>query len=229
MTNMQRHFDDQDVQRVNAALAEAEAQTAAAIVCVAAASSGRYDRAEDLFGLLIGMLAAAAVWLVVPDALPGGDTWAGFTPAAKIAFMAVGVVAGFVIGAAVASHAWPLRRPFIPKTEQKANVTRAASAAFFDQSLNRAAGGTGLLIYLSMDERRAVVLADDAVLEALTQPVLDALCRDLTDLLADADPAEALCQTLRRAGQRLATLPPDPDADTNDANKKIPHELILVG
>ncbi len=225
MADLNRYFDAQDVQRVNATLAEAEAETSAEIVCVVAASSGRYDRGEDLFGLFVGLIAAAA-WLFLPDAVPGGDTWAGFTPAAKIAFMAVAVVAGFVAGAAWASHAWALRRPFVPKAEQKANVNRAAYAAFFDQSLHRTAGGTGLLIYLSMDERRAVILADDAVLKALGQPTLDTLCRDLTALLADTDPAEALCQTLRRAGDALAALPPVPDADPNE---KLPHELVLMG
>jgi len=229
MSKLDRYFDEQEVQRINAALAEAEAGTAAEIVCVAAASSGRYDRAEDIFGLLLGMIAAAGVWLFAPDAVPGGDTWAGFTPATKIAFMAVAVIAGFITGTTLASGVWPLRRPFIPKAEQKTSVTRAASAAFFDQSLHHAAGAAGLLVYVSMDERRAVVLADEAVLTVLTQPTLDALCRDLTDLLADVDPAEALCQTLRRAGEQLTALPPDPEADTTDANEKLPHELILVG
>lgn len=224
MSRIMRYFDEQDAQRVNATIAEAEATTSAEIVCVAASASGRYDRAEDIFGLGLGLAGAAGVWLFLPDAVPGGDSWAGFTPAAKIAFMAMAVVAGFIGGAVLASHAWPLRRPFIPKPQQRANVTRAASAAFFNQSLHRTTAGTGLLIYLSMDERRAVVLGDHAVLDALTQPTLDALCRDLTDLLADTDPAEALCQTIRRAGEHLTALPPAPDH-----HEKLPNELILVG
>lgn len=224
MSRMMRYFDEQDAQRVNATIAEVELTTSAQIVCVAAAASGRYDRAEDIFGLWLGLAGAAGVWVFLPDAVPGGDSWAGFTPAAKIAFMALAVVAGFIGGAVLASHAWPLRRPFIPKAQQRTNVTRAASAAFFNQSLHRTTAGTGLLIYLSMDERRAVVLGDHAVLGALTQPTLDELCRDLTDLLADTDPAEALCQTLRRAGEHLAALPPDPDH-----HEKLPNELILVG
>ncbi|MEM9913367.1 MAG: hypothetical protein AAF911_00225 [Planctomycetota bacterium] len=226
MSRMSRHFDEQDLRRVNAAIAEVEANTSAEIICVATASSGRYDRAEDLFGLLVGMLAAATVWLLLPDAVPGGDSWAGFTPAAKITFMAVAVVAGFIGGTILASHAWPLRRPFIPRAQQTANVMRAASAAFFDQSLHQTSAGTGLLIYVSFDERRAVILGDAAVLDVLPQAQLDTLCRDLTTLLADTDPAEALCQTIRRAGESLADLSPDADIEPDT---KLPNELVLVG
>ena len=226
MARMDRHFDEQALLRVNAAIAEAEANTSAEIVCVAASASGRYDRAEDLFGLSVGLLAAAAVWFFLPDAVPGSDTWAGFTATSKITFMAVAVVAGFIGGAILASHAWPLRRPFIPRAQQTANVMRAASAAFFDQSLHQTSAGTGLMIYVSFDARRAVLLADAAVLEVLPQAQLDTLCRDLTTLLADTDPAEALRQTIRRAGESLADLPPDADIEPHT---KRPNELVLVG
>ncbi|MEM9417749.1 MAG: hypothetical protein AAGA25_01675 [Planctomycetota bacterium] len=223
MPRMETYFDEQDAQRVNTAIAEAEANTSAEIVCVATASSGRYDRAEDFFGLLLGLIAATLVWLFVPDAVPNGDTWAGYTPTAKIAFMALALISGFVLGAAWASRVWLLRRPFIPQAEQRENVHRAASAAFFDQSLHHTQAGTGLLIYLSMDERRAVILADEAVLETLTQTTLDTLCRDLTKLLAETDAAEALCQTLRRVGQHLEALP----REAEDRNEH-PNSLVLI-
>lgn len=223
MSRLEQQFDEQDRQRINAAIAEAEAQTAAQIVPVVAASSGRYDRAEDIFGLLMGIASAAAVWFFVGDAQPGTDSWAGYTPATKIAFMAGALVAGFILGAVLASYAAPLRRPFTPRKEMRQNVARAASAAFFDQSLHTTSAGTGLLIYVSMYERRAAILADEAVLEALGQPALDALCRDLTDLLADTDATEALCQTIRRAGEMLDAMPPD-----KEETQPLPNELLLL-
>jgi len=263
MSKLTRMFDAQDLQRLNAAVAEAEANTSAEIVPVVAAASGRYDRAEDLFGLLLGLLAAVAIWLVLPDtptlgdglaigfesaasesstgssggfASPGGGfggssggssggggTWTGYTASTKIAFMTVALLLGFIVGVALASRLWPLRRPLTPKAEMRSNVTRAASSAFFDQSLHHTSGGTGLLIYLSMYERRAAILADAAVLDALGQPALDTLCRDLTALLAGTDPTEALCQTLRRAGEQLAVLP-----NTAGTSETRPNKLVLL-
>lgn len=225
MSRLEQQFAEQDRQRINAAVAEAEAQTSAQIVPVVAATSGRYDRAEDIFGLLLGIAAAAAVWFFVPDAQPGSDSWAGHTPATKIAFMAGALVAGFALGAVVASRAWSLRRPFTPRKEMRDNVARAAAAAFFNQSLHQTRAGTGLLVYLSMYEHRAVVLADEAVLGVLGQPALDALCRDLTDLLADTNATETLCQTIRRVGRELGDGLPRAD----DSTDEISNELVLLG
>lgn len=225
MSRLERQFDEQDRQRIDAAVTEAEAKTAAQIVPVVAAASGRYDRAEDIFGLLLGVAAAAVMWFFGEDAQPGSDSWVGYTPTAKVVSMTGLLLAGFVLGAVTASLAWPLRRLFTPRREMRDNAARGAAAAFFDQSIHTTQAGTGLLIYLTLYERRAVLLADDAVLEALGQPALDALCRDLTDLLPDTDPTEALCQTIRRAGELLEALPRDGEAPDNT----LPNHLILLG
>lgn len=209
---------------MNAAIAVAEADTAARIVPVVAAASGRYDRAEDLFGLLLGIVAASVVWLFVPDAQPMSDSWAGYTPATKIAFMAVALLTGFTLGVVLSSRIWRLRQPLIPKAQRRDQVNRAARAAFFDRSIHHAAAGSGLLIYVSLAERRAVLLADEAVLIALTQPALDAFCRDLTVLLAETDSTEALCQVIRRVGEHLAISMPRQAA----AQDSLPSELVLL-
>ncbi|MEM1109722.1 MAG: hypothetical protein AAGH99_13635 [Planctomycetota bacterium] len=223
MSRLRRYFDDQDTERIDATIAQVQAETTTEIVCVAAAASGRYDRAEDLFGLLAGIVTAGCVWLGLPDAVPGGDSWAGFTPTAKVACMAVALLIGFVASTVAASHLWPLRRPFIPRAEQRDNVALAASAVFFDQSLRRSSGKQRLLIYLSMDERRAIMLADEETLEAITPAALESLCRDLTALLTDTDPVEAICQTLRRLGEHLPTS----QSDQAESETSLPNKLIL--
>ena len=227
MNRAEAQFDEQDRQRIDAAIAEAEAQSSAQIVPVVAAASGRYDRAEDLFGLVVGLGAAAAVWLLLPDAQAGSDSWAGYTAGAKLGLMAGALLGGFVLGAVLASYAWLLRRPFTPRREMRDCVARAAAAAFFNQSLHTTSAGTGLLIFVSLYERRAAVLADDAVLGALGQPALDGLCRDLTDLLADTDATEALCQTIRRAGQLLVEH--GPMASETPEDSPLPNRLVTLG
>ena len=86
MAYWERELDEQDIARISATVAEAESNTAAQIVPAVASSSGRYDRAEDIAGLILGMLGAAGVWFFLPDADVGGDSWAGYTAATKIAY-----------------------------------------------------------------------------------------------------------------------------------------------
>ena len=60
---------------VSSAVSEAEAKTSGEIVPVIATASGRYDRAEDIFGLLIAMISLAVVWLTFQEiGIPVG-TW----------------------------------------------------------------------------------------------------------------------------------------------------------
>ena len=69
MLSAARFFSDADRKRINECVGTAELKTSAEIVPVVATSSGRYDRAEDLVGLLLGivlMILTAILWPAPP-------------------------------------------------------------------------------------------------------------------------------------------------------------------
>ena len=57
------------------ALGEAEEKTSGEIVPVVATVSGRYDRAEDLFGLVLAAIALVVSWIAFQDIRPRGGDW----------------------------------------------------------------------------------------------------------------------------------------------------------
>ena len=59
-------------------------------------------------------------------------------------------------------------------------VAARARAVFFDGRVHHTAGATGLLVYVSLYERMAAVLADQSVLDRLGQDAVDELCGVLT-------------------------------------------------
>ena len=63
-------FGKEQRREVEAAIAEVEARTSAEIVVVAATRSGRYDRAEDLFGIMVAMIVCFAAWYDFSDVVP---------------------------------------------------------------------------------------------------------------------------------------------------------------
>jgi putative membrane protein len=95
---------------------------------------------------------------------------------------------------------------------------------FFDSRVHHTAGRTGLLIYVSLFERMAAVLADEAVTERLGQPALDALRDQLTAALAAQSLADALCATITAAGPRLAAALPREPGDVNE----LPDALVVL-
>jgi putative membrane protein len=226
MRKASKRFSDEQRNAVTQVVAEAEGRTSAEIVPVVAAASGRYDRAEDIVGLWTAVGGLVAVWLALPPPPAESGSWGGIPDWAPLLLAAAAVVAGFVVGAALASRVGWLRHLFTPRRQMRDEVAARARAVFFDSRVHHTAGDTGLLLYVSLYERMAVILADRDVVEKLGQSALDELCNVLTGRLRELHPADALCQTIRLAGERLASVLPRAADDVNELSDAL---VILDG
>ena len=88
MKKASAHFNAEQRRQIAAAVAQAESRTSAEIVPIVATESGRYDRTEDLVGLVLGVLAMAAVWMLFQGEDPDGG-WEAFTPKVSLAWLVV--------------------------------------------------------------------------------------------------------------------------------------------
>lgn len=224
---MQRASDilsDSQSAAVNEAVRQAEAVTSAEIVPALATASGRYDRAEDMFGLLLAVIAVVVAWVFIPEPTTETGSW-GTTPVwVKPVCLVAAAVVAFVLGAVVASYVGCLRRLFTPRRQMRDEVTARAREVFFDSRLHHTAGATGLLVYVSLYEQMAAVLADQAVIDKLGQSALDEICAKLTESLREVDPCLAICRTIEQAGQRLSAVLPRADDDVNE----LPDALVCI-
>jgi putative membrane protein len=209
-------FNEEQIGRINEAIVEAESHTSAEIVPVLATASGRYDRPEDMVGLWFGLALAAAAYLLVPDAQEASNEWGGTSPIWKLIIVLGCMVAGFVAGAVAGSNIAWLRRLCTPRRQMSDEVQSRARAVFFDNRIHRTSGGTGLLVYVSLYERQAALIADETVVEELGRRALDELCDELTSALRAGDVAAAICQSLASAGQRLGGVLPRAADDVNE-------------
>lgn len=219
-------FTENDRQRINDSVRAAEAQTSAEIVPVVATSSGRYDRAEDMVGAWLGvslMVTVALLW-PLPSNTPEAGSWESDLSRWLLVGQALAFMIGFFLGAVISSRVAWLRRLFTPARQMSDEVQQAARRVFFDNRIHHTQGSSGLLIYLSLYERIAVVLADQRVLELLGQPALDELCRNLTERLHRGQPTEALCQAIQTAGDILKNVMPRMQDDINE----LPDSLVTI-
>jgi putative membrane protein len=216
---------DPDRARINAAVAAAEAKTEAEIVPVVAAASGRYDRAEDLVGVWLGLMAMSVVWLLWPDHPVRPGSWGGPWRLWELLALLVAFLLGFTAGTALASRFWILRRPFVTHRQIHEEVESKARQVFYDRRVHHTAGGSGLLIYVSLFERHASIFADQAVLDRLGEPALKELCDGLTTSLRSGSLTDALCRTIEAAGERLATALPR----SGEPRNELPDAVVLLG
>ncbi|WP_309887619.1 hypothetical protein [Archangium sp.] len=222
MTRASKLFTEEAQQRIAGSVTQAESHTSAELLPVVAGSSGRYDRAEDIVGLWVGLGALGVTWLLVQgvEAAP----WGELRPTLGLPSVVGLVLGGWVVGVLLAHLLPGLRRLFIPRAELAEEVDKAARQAFFDRRVHHTEGASGLLIYVSLFERRAVLLADAQVLEKLGQPKLDALCAGLVEELKQGAYVDGLCRTLKQAGLALGEVLPRQGDDRDE----LPNALAVV-
>lgn len=160
-------LSDTDRARITAAVTAAERDTSGEIVTIVAARSDRYHDVA-LHGGVAAMLIAPAIVALVPglaDRVAGwpGQDWGGTIAVARLAFplLLLQTAAFLVVRYALA---WTrLRIVLTPRSTKARRVRRRAVDLFRASAERRTAARVGILLYLSIDERDAEIVADAAI------------------------------------------------------------------
>jgi len=183
-----RRFDQAACDSLGDCVKEIEQTTDAELVIVVRGRSGYYRHADYLFGLL---LAFAGLLFLVFSPYTFHPYW-----------FVVDVVLLFVLGFYLSSRIESIRRLLTGKKFRADIVRRAAAAMFYEAGIANTKAELGLLIYLSLFERRLEVIADRGILKAL--PALQWNQRLFELHQAGKNPSpERLQQSLRNLGLLL--------------------------
>lgn len=222
MLNATTFLSADEQQHIETAIREAEQQTSAEIVAVVATESGRYDRAESIAGLICSVLGLILLHAVANPPQGPGSWSAGETTA--VTWQVVVVIVGFVFGSLLASYCHPLRRWLVRERELDEEVNHAARAVFTAQRLHSTRDAGGVLLYISLFERRAVVLADDGVVKKVGAE-FEARLRDIAiGQLRAGGRAATFIETVKAAASELAGPLPRQEDDVNE----LPNHLVCI-
>ena len=189
------HLDERFMDAVEAAVGDAEHNTDAEIVVVAAGRSGSY---RDV-AVTAGVIAAAVVMGV-----------GLFSPWHVSEGWLVTEMAIVLLAVTWAANRWPrLLRLLTTTSRRHAQVTDAAAAAFHQEQVHATRGRTGLLIYVSALEDDVAVLPDHGVDARVPQALWN-------DLEWNARKLDGFLDGLASAGRVLATHLPSLDGDNPD-------------
>lgn len=211
---------------VTSAVAEAELTTSGEIVTVIAGRSDGYTDVVVVWAAALAFTAMSlfaalpAPFLDLWDALAGG--WGHDWSTGEIASMtiALGLIA-FVIAWALLS--WPpLRFLAIPGPVKRARVREAAVRHFKVGAERRTHGRTGVLLYLSVGEHRAEIVADEPIAMKVDAEVWGEAMADMLVEIREGRIAEGLAAGVRDVGAVLAQHFPRAEDDENE----LPDRLI---
>ncbi len=197
---------EEDKKAISGAIGKAEAGTSGEIVFAVAEASGRY-RHSHLQLALTGMAAITALYLVIPG------------QHSVNAVLWTEILSFAVLYALAARVTW--RRWCIPERELEARVRDAAFTEFYSSGLYRTRDSNGVLIYLSILERRVVVLGDKAIHEKMG----DEHWKEVRDLIIQGirqgQARSGICSAVARCGEALACHFPRKADDTNELSDEV--------
>ncbi|NYT41337.1 hypothetical protein HZY97_11250 [Sphingomonas sp. R-74633] len=220
------HLTDQDRQAVTDAVTAAELTTNGEIVTVVAGRSDPYHDVALHWAVLAMLLVLAllawqpwpAEWLHTRFV----DSWAQVVPARWYLTIALVLMAVTFLVVRIVLALDALRLFLTPSATKNRRVHRRALALFRTAAEKRTRGSTGVLVYLSLAEHRAEIIADEAIHSKVTADVWGAAMAALIQGVKDKRAGEGMAEAVRQIGIVLAEHFPRSDDDVNE----LPDRLI---
>ncbi len=213
---------------VTNAVAEAELTTSGEIVTVVADKSDGYTDIALAWCALATFLALTFC-VTFPDLLL--DTYAGFHDswntdwsAREIFAMAAGAAIFWFLVLWLVQLSDAVRFALIPGRVKTARVHERAIAHFKVGAERRTHGRTGIMIYLSMREHRAEIVADEPIANKVDAEVWGEAMADMLAEIKQGNIAEGIAAGVRDVGIVLSEHFPRAEDDENE----LPDRLIEV-
>lgn len=194
-------FDQAACDSLAQCVTEIEKTTDAELVIVVRARSGAYRHADYLFGSLIAFAGLLGLLFLPVDF---HQYW-----------VPIDVVVLFAAGAFLCSRSGRARRLLTSKKFRNAAVRTGAAAMFYEAGIANTEAEMGILIYLSLLERRLELIADRGVLKAVPPLEWNQSLFALKEAGRNPD-SQALLKELRELGKLLGEHLPATGENPNE-------------
>lgn len=220
------YLDDAGRALIAQAVGDAEAGTSGEIVTILTDQSDSYNDVMLMWSAAAAF-AAMSLFAMVPrpfldlwDRLVAG--WGHQWTTGELASMtiALGLIAFFAMFAV--QHYQPIKFALVPGPLKTARAHAAAIRLFKAGTQQRTINHTGVLIYLSMADHRAEIVADTAIAEQVAPEIWGEAMGDMLTEIRKGCIAEGLAAGIRDVGFVLAEHFPKPAGDKN----QLPDDLI---
>ena len=196
---------DSEIKKIEAAIDRAEELTSGEIVPVIVTRSASVGHVPLTLTLLLTLV-------VVVAELPFSE-WLWVTPWAWLWPVVLVVIYG--VAHFLAKLMW-VQKIFVPERDEVEEVHQRAHLEFYANRVNRTQGGAGVLIFVSVMEKKAVVLADEALAQKVPKETWDQVVSDLGKKLHKGEWGEGFVDAIHTCGRHLQTHFPIQGARVNE-------------
>lgn len=203
------YFTAAEKEQIRLAVGAAEAETSGEIAPMLVDRSDSYREAEALGGVLLAGLISlgcsllsrhVTIWTYIP-----------------LVFL-------FFLPSRALLRKFPmLKLPFIGRERIDEAVRERAVRAFYENGLYRTSRETGVLIFISLLERKVWILADRGIHRKLPHEQWQSLASEVSAGIREGRACSALCGVIAGCGAILSEHFPKSDDDMNE----LPDDLIM--
>jgi putative membrane protein len=186
---LDRHFPQEEQDRIAAAVRRAESRSTGQVVPVVVERSEPYEEARWIGAVIGAAVATALVELVVEDP----------AVAEVLVFQVLLGIAGWFVGRLA-----PVERLLAGRRHQAHAVHARAEQAFFEHGLHQTREGTGVLVFASLRERRAEIIGDRGIHARMGDAEWQRAVDALVDGMRRGAPGEGFEVAIDQVGARLA-------------------------
>jgi putative membrane protein len=203
-------ISDADRARIAQAIRAAEARTSGEIFCVLAEQSSHYS--------LVPVAWAAALALIVPWPLIYLTAW----PASVIYVLQL---LAFIAATILLSRRG-VRFRIVPRRAKHERAHSTAMRQFWAQRLHKTQERTGVLVFVSLAERYAEIIADAGINEKVTPEVWNDAVAALTSAMREGRIGDGFVAAIERCGVVLAQHFPLAPGSVNP--DELPDKLVEI-
>ena len=220
------YLNDAEHQQVSEAVAAAEANTAGEIVTIVTDRSDGYSDIALAWAAAVAFTAIAAFtafpqfYLTLIEEVLG--MWSHEWTLREVLTIALGIGVLKFVAMTLLQLIQPLKFWLIPGSIKSTRVRDRAVRYFKVGAERRTQGRTGILIYLSMREHRAEIVADTAIAAQVAPEVWGQAMADMLVHIKEGRIADGMVAAIRDVGVVLAEHLPRADDDKNE----LPDRLI---
>jgi putative membrane protein len=199
---VQKFLSQQELQAVEERVTEAEKTTSGEIVVMAVSSSHHYSHAS-----LTGSLLTSLVLAVLVSWLFGKENLWVFLGCFGVTFIALNELI---------SRNHRLKRLFMNASDMGREVEDAAHSAFIRRKVHETREHTGILIYISLLERKVRVIADSGISAKVEEREWKAIVDMIVAGIREERQGAAICGAVDRCGEILHRHFPKLQDDRNE-------------
>ena len=194
-------FDNTACETLAGCIKEIEQNTDAELVVVVRGRSASYTHADYLFGFIVSFVVLIVI-LFAPFSFPEY-------------FVPIDVAIAFVVGVLISWRSNSIRRLFSTEKYRNKGVRTSAAAMFYEAGIANTNAEMGVLIYLSLMEKKLELIADRGVMKKVPAHDWNREVFELTQVGKDPEP-QKFQNAIQDFGKVLATHVPPTGENPNE-------------